>query len=264
MKMLELNKIYCGDCVEVMKEIDDNVIDLVITSPPYDNLRTCYDFTFDFEFIAEELYRISKPGGVVVWVVGDATIEGSETGTSFRQALHFMDVGFNLHDTMIYEKTGMPFPSRNRYHQMFEYMFVFSKSKPKVFNPIKDEEKKWLCGRWGRSTERQQDGTLLKTNYTNNNTQYKMRSNIWRIVNSGGFGQKDKIAYKHPATFPEQLARDNIISWSNENDLILDPMCGSGTTCKMAKLLNRNYIGIDISEEYCNIANERLSKVNAK
>ena len=159
--MLEINKIYCGDNLELIKQLDDNCIDLTVTSPPYDNLRTYNGYSWDFQGLAHELYRVTKDGGVVVWVVGDATINGSETGTSFKQALYFKDIGFNLHDTMIYSKKGFPFPASNRYHQAFEYMFVFSKGKIKTFNPIKDLRIKWK-GQSVHGARRRPDGSFEK------------------------------------------------------------------------------------------------------
>ena len=258
-KELPINQIICGNCAEIMKSWPDECIDLTVTSPPYDDLRDYEGYTFDFETfetIVKELYRITKPGGVVVWVVGDATINGSETGTSFKQALYAKDIGFNLHDTMIYEKAGFSNPSNNRYHQVFEYMFIFSKGRPKTFNPLKDRKNKWN-GSWGNISNRQKNGILIKKEKTTCN-EYGMRFNIWRYTNGKGFGQKDEISYRHPATFPEQLAADHIISWSNPGDIVLDPMCGSGTTCKMALKLGRRFIGIDIAEEYCEIARKRV------
>ncbi len=248
---LPLNNFYIGESVKWMQDnMPSNFVDLTVTSPPYDNLRTYKGFEFDYQSMFEELYRITKPGGVVVWIVGDATINGSETGTSFKQALYAKDIGFNLHDTMIYEKAGFSNPSNNRYHQVFEYMFIFSKGRPKTFNPLKDRKNKWN-GSWGNTSTRQKNGILIKKEKTTCN-EYGMRFNIWRYVNGKGFGQKDEISYRHPATFPEQLAQDHIVSWSNEGDIVLDPMCGSGTTCKMAYLNKRNFIGIDMSEEYIN------------
>ncbi len=233
-----------------MKELEDNTIDLTVTSPPYDNLRDYNGFKFDFEGIAKELFRITREGGVVVWVVGDATIKGSETGTSFKQALYFKEIGFRLHDTMIYAKQN-PVPYyHNRYNPQFEYMFIFSKGKPKTFNALREPKKtKGKCGNF-----RYPDGTLKSAN-TLNKDDTKLRNNIWFYIVGTASGNKE---FKHPATFPEKLAEDHILSWSNEGDIVLDPMCGSGTTCKMAKLNNRNYIGIDCSEEYCSIARERL------
>ena len=256
--ILPINQIICGDCVEVMSGYPSDSIDLTITSPPYDKLRDYQGYKLDILHLITQLYRVTKKGGVVVWVVGDATVKGSETGTSFKQALCFMDIGFNLHDTMIYEKNSFSNPSFNRYHQVWEYMFVFSKGKPKTFNPIKDKKNKWAGHQnWGKNTIRQKDGTLIErpANIIN---EYGMRHNIWKFNTGGNVSTKDKIAFKHPAIFPDKLARDHILSWSNEGDLVLDPMCGSGTTCKMAKVLNRKYIGIDMSEEYCEIARERV------
>jgi DNA modification methylase len=272
---METDKIYCGDCVNILNDfIDNQSIDLTVTSPPYDDLRKYHldgELIFDHKPIIRELYRVTKKGGVVVWVVGDATIKGSETGTSFEQALFFKDIGFSIHDTMIYQKTGFSFPSSNRYHQLFEYMFVFAKGKPKTFNPICDERKLW-GGSWGKTRVRDKDGGLIRRNIENEGMAgerggdygFKMRSNIWKIANGKGFGQRDEIAYDHPATFPEQLAKDHILSWSNEGDIILDPMCGSGTTCKIASILKRYYIGIDISDEYCKIAELRLQQQHIK
>jgi len=253
--------IYNENCLDTMSRMKDNHIDLTVTSPPYDNLRTYNGYSFDFESIAKELYRVTKDGGVVVWIVGDATIKGSETGTSFKQALFFKEIGFRLHDTMIYEKSGV-MPSKNRYCQMFEYMFVLSKGKPKTTNLLKDRKNNWGGTKtFSNITSRQKDGTLKKKAQKEIND-FGMRFNIWRVINGNGFGQKDKIAYKHPATFPEQLASDHIISWSNENDLVYDPFMGSGTTAKMAIANNRNWIGSEISKEYCDIIRERLNLKN--
>lgn len=237
-----------GDCLEVMKDLPSDLVDLTVTSPPYDNLRTYNGYTFNFEGIAQQLYRVTKPGGVVVWVVGDATINGSETGTSFKQALYFKDIGFNLHDTMIWEKTGM-LPTQDRYYAIFEYMFVFSKGKPGSMNFIEDKpntaggrvQKKDLV--INKGNQKDGNGTFVRKDIGR-------RTNIWRIAIGESNG--------HPAIFPEQLAKDHITSWSNEGDIVLDPMMGSGTTGKMAKLLNRNFIGIEISPEYMEIAKKRI------
>jgi site-specific DNA-methyltransferase (adenine-specific) len=195
----------------------------------------------------------------VVWVVGDAIIDGGETGTSFKQALYFKEVGFNLHDTMIYQKHNFSKPSSNRYHQIFEYMFIFSKGKPKTFNPLKDRQNIYAgTGRWGRNSARQKDGTLKKEIESDGkvNTDFGMRLNIWRL--------KTEMKPLHPAQFPEQLANDHIISWSNKDDLVYDPFTGSGTTAKMAKINNRNFIGSEISVEYYTIAEKRLSSIHNK
>ena len=240
---MKTNVCYQGDCLEVMKTMEDGCIDLTVTSPPYDNLRTYNGYTFDFEGIARELYRVTKQGGVVVWVVGDATIKGSETGTSFKQALYFKEIGFNLHDTMIYEKNSASYPAHkksSRYTQIFEYMFVFCKGKIKTHNLICDKKNKW-AGYKDFSGK-------IKNPVPN----FSPRNNIWKYTTS--FNDKTD----HPAVFPEKLAEDHILSWSNEGDIILDPMAGSGTTLKMAKKNNRNYIGIEISPEYIDIINKRL------
>jgi len=253
---MEINKIYNENCLDTMSRMQDNFIDLTVTSPPYDNLRTYNGYSFDFESIAKELFRVTKEGGVVVWVVGDATIKGSESGTSFRQALYFMECGFNLHDTMIYEKDAIAFPDKNRYQSSFEYMFVFSKKAPITKNIIHDR-KNISFGRKVTGTNRIANGETKKAScYGNNIKEFGARWNIWRIKTDKGNNKTG-----HPAMFPEQLANDHIVSWSNENDLIYDPFIGSGTTAKMAKLNNRDYIGSEMSEEYCNIIKQRLDSL---
>lgn len=237
-----------------------NSIDLTVTSPPYDNLRTYNGFQFDFERIAAELWRVTKPGGVVVWVVGDQTKNGSETGTSFRQALHFMGLGFALADTMIYQKTDAAFPrnGHKKYPGAFEYMFVLSKGKIKTFNLIRDRKNK-KAGIIMTGTVRQEDGST-KPSHNNGKpiADLGARPNIWGYSTGFGKSSADKIAFKHPAIFPEALARDHILSWSNPGDTVLDPFVGSGTTLKMARELGRHSIGIDVSQEYIDLARQRL------
>jgi DNA modification methylase len=256
--------LWQGDCLELMKDIPDGSIDLTVTSPPYDNLRTyngnISQWSFaKFQGIAKELYRVTKQGGVVVWVVADATIKGSETGTSFRQALWFKDCGFNLHDTMIYLKNQLAFPDSNRYYNGFEFMFVFSKGKPKTFNPISDREN-ISAGRIVHGCERERNGKLRKRSCEGNVTKkYGVRYNYWLMYN-----QKRGIETQHPAIFPEQLAHDHIISWSNEGDTVLDCFMGSGTTGKMALLNNRNFIGIELDPTYFDIAQKRIAEAQRR
>ena len=256
-------KLLHGDCLELMKDIPDKSVDLTVTSPPYDNLRTyngnIEHWSFEkFKSIAKELYRVTKQGGVVVWVVGDATIKGSETGTSFRQALYFKKIGFNLHDTMIYAKNNVYAhdPRNKRYKQCFEYMFVFSKGKPSTYNEIKDKPNKHAGKTLSGTKGRNKDGVKrdLKPIVMGD---FQARFNIWEYT-TGGSVSSDKIAFQHPAIFPEKLAEDHIISWSNEGDTVLDCFMGSGTTGKMAFLNGRNFIGIELDAEYFEIAKERI------
>jgi DNA modification methylase len=248
--------LHCGDNVETMQQMEAGSIDLVVTSPPYDNLRTYGGHSWDFEGVAQQLWRLIKPGGVVVWIVNDATIDGSETGTSFRQALRFMEIGFKLHDTMIYQKVGCRFPETNRYYPIFEYMFIFSKGQPATVNLIEDRQNA-KAGTENRQTERQRNGELhpnhaMAAGRGNIIKDIGVRWNVW-VVRS-----IPNEAMGHPASFPESLARDHILSWSNEGDTVLDPFSGSGTTIKMARLMGRKGIGIEINPEYCAIAVERL------
>jgi len=244
------NRVIQGDCLEAMKSFEDGCVDLTVTSPPYDNLRDYNGYTFNFEGIAKELYRVTKQGGVVVWVVGDATIKGSETGTSFKQALYFKEIGFNLHDTMIYHKQFYVPLTHNRYEQEWEFMFILSKGKPKTFNPIKIPT--LFGGKKSTLTHRKTGEQPIRgTNYGKERKMERIIGNIWKLQ-----PQRGSV---HPAVFPEKLAEDHILSWSNEGDIILDPMAGSGTTLKMAKKNNRNYIGIEVSPEYIEIINKRIT-----
>lgn len=263
---MKLNKIYNEDCLETMSRMEDNFLDLTVTSPPYDNLRT-YNDNIDetwgehvWKPIIKELYRVTKQGGVVVWVVGDATIDFCETGTSFRQALYGMECGFNLLDTMIYAKKSYApaYPNMKRYAQTFEYMFVFSKKNPITYNPVQIKKTKSSIKRKKINTAfRQKDGSFNRKKI-NSSKEYKDKSNVWVFDVGGSKSSLDDISYNHPATYPEKLARDHIYSWSNKGDIVYDPFMGSGTTAKMAHLQNRKWIGSEISKEYVELAYKRL------
>ena len=246
-----VNQIVCGNNVDVLAGLPDGCIDLTVTSPPYDNLRTYKGFQFDFEGLAKQLWRVTAEGGVVVWVVGDATVQGSETGTSFRQALRFMDLGFRLHDTMIYAKRFFVPLTHNRYEQKFEYMFVFSNGKPKTFNPIYEP-----CKTAGHvqnyTSSKETSQSMRRKSEVRHILPTKIRPNFWTISPAG-------TKYLHPAIFPAELAHDHIVSWSNPGDIVLDPFSGSGTTVEQAKETGINYLGIDVSAEYCKIARDRVN-----
>lgn len=249
-----------GDCEEALKSMDGDLVDLTVTSPPYDNLCSYKDTNGEWKEekwkrIIKELYRVTKSGGVVVWVVGDATVNGSETGTSFKQALWAKECGFNIHDTMIYYKSNLPL-THNRYEQSFEYMFVLSKGKPLTFNGLKEESKN--KGTYTSRRIRQDGENLGHRSEKWKVNDLKLKGNVWLIQNGCNKSTTDKYAYEHPSIFPEKLAEDHVLSWSNEGDLVLDPFMGSGTTGKMAKLLNRRFIGIEKVLEYLEIAKRRI------
>jgi DNA modification methylase len=248
-----------GDSAQVLKTLPAASIDLTVTSPPYDNLRTYKGtFKFDFDTIAQELYRVTKPGGVVVWVVGDATINGSETGTSFRQALYFKEIGFNLHDTMIFQRAGAPSVDvmLNRYYQHFEYMFILSNGKPATCNFLTDK-KLWVDHRKNDMGQRGKNGIHVG-GAEHSDRPDKIKGNIWKYNNGGGHVHTENYYIDHPAMFPEALARDHILSWSNPGDTVLDPFLGSGTTLKMAVIYDRHGIGIELEPEYMAIAERRI------
>ena len=246
-------KLMAGDCVQRMRILEDASAQLVVTSPPYDELRDYNGYSFPFEDIAQELYRVTADGGVVVWVVGDR-IRGGRSLTSFRQALYFQEIGFSAHDVMIYQKKNTPFMRSNAYTNAYEFMFVLSKGKPATFNPLKVPTARHgmellTHNKLPDGINKKKRGELKKE---------KTRTNIWSYAVGLGGTTRDKIAFQHPAVFPEKLAEDHILSWSKPGDLVLDPMCGSGTTGKMALLHGRDFIGIDISREYIDIARQRL------
>ncbi|MCY4308458.1 MAG: site-specific DNA-methyltransferase [Rhodobacteraceae bacterium] len=257
---IQTGKIYNECCLDTMSQIRDRFVDLVITSPPYDEMRqySGNDF-FQFEDIAHELFRIVKDGGVLVWVIGDQTIQGNETGTSFRHALYFRDeVGFNLFDTMIYVKPPRGAVGNNKtYWQSFEYMFVLSKGKPKTINLIYDRPNK-ESRKGDKGTKRLANGRLLNLQRTGYG-KFGRRTNVWEFMTGKNHSTKDQIAFQHPAIFPEQLAHDHIITWSDPNDIVYDPFMGSGTTAKMAILTYRRWIGSEICKDYCRLAEERIS-----
>jgi len=255
---LPQNALFVGDAVKVMEGFPENSVDLVLTSPPYDELRDYKGYTFDYVAMGKSLYRILKEGGVVVWVVGDKIKKGDKSLTSFKQALAFQEIGFKVHDVMIYRKKNTPFMRSNAYTNCYEYMFVFSKNGPSTFNPLKvktvRQGEELLPHNKGTDGVNKKIKKELKAE--------KTRVNIWEYAVGFGGSTSDKIAFKHPAIFPEKLAEDHILSWTNEGDVVFDPMCGSGTTCKMALLNKRTYIGCDISKEYIDIAKKRLRNTN--
>lgn len=254
-----MNEIKCIDCLTGLKDLKGGTIDLVVTSPPYDDLRSYNGYSFDFENIARELYRVLKPGGVIVWVVGDGTKNGSESGTSFRQALFFMEIGFKLYDTMIYRKANYIPLTHRRYEQSFEYMFIFSKGKPTTFNPImipcKGAGKMESYGSARRhqldknQAMRAPEGISYKATKAE-----KIHPNIFTYTCGG-------VRTGHPAVFPNKLAEDMILSWSNPGDLVLDPFIGSGTVAIECIKNNRNYIGYEISDKYVKIAEDRIANI---
>lgn len=251
---VRLNNIYRSDCVEFMKSMEENFVDLTVTSPPYDELRDYKGYSFDFENIAKQLFRITKKGGVVVWVVGDKIKKGNKSLTSFKQALYFQQIGFNVHDVMIYRKKNTPFMRTNGYTNCFEFMFILSKGSPKIFNPLK--VKTVRQGKEMLPSNKGSDGINKKV--LGELKPEKTMTNIWDYAVGFGGSTSDKFAFEHPAIFPEKLAEDHILSWTNNNNIVFDPMCGSGTTCKMAKKNNRYFVGCDISEDYVNLAKKRL------
>jgi DNA modification methylase len=261
--MIELFKIYRENCIDTLSRMEDDVLDMTITSPPYDDLRDYNGYHFPVEQIAAGLFAKTSPGGVVIWVVGDRTYNGSESLSSFVHAFAFRDAGFRVHDTMIYAKNN-PIPSDcgKRYRQSFEYMFCFSKGQPKTFNPLTEPTKSagqkitaFRITSAGRGNVPDEDiGREIKRE--------RKRSNIFHY-NVGTSSSRDKIAFEHPAIFPEKLVEDQIATWTSEGDLVYDCFMGSGTTAKVAQLSGRRWLGSEISAEYVRLAEERLSAYNA-
>jgi DNA modification methylase len=261
-----MGKVIQGDSAEVMKTFEPNSIDLTITSPPYDNVRLFKGHKWDCDAIIKELFRITKVGGVVVWVVADQYINGGRSGSSFRQAVQFQDAGFKIHDVMIYQKSGYAYPAgrkSTRYTQIYEFMFVFCKGKIKTHNLIKDKVNKSYSPNLKprKKITKNQNGETIIQPLGNVVNQTGYRNNIWTFSTGRGHTSKNSVVFKHPSVFPEQLAEDHIITWSNEGDVVLDCFAGSGTTLKMAAKNNRDYIGIEIDEEYCGIIKENLTQL---
>ena len=250
-----------GDAAEQLKTLSNESVDCVVTSPPYDSLRR-YNGLGDtwnhdkFCKIAKELVRVLKPGGVIVWNVNDKTEKGSETGTSFRQALHFMDLGLNLNDTMIWKKLNpLPVVKQPRYNPVFEYMFIFSKGTPKTFNPIMEPCK--CAGQKYDSTCKNMGGENGRTHKTFNINKEKVMGNIWEFAVA-------QNSTNHPAVFPIELPLRHIKSWTNEGDIVLDPFMGSGTTGLAALELNRKFVGIEMNNEYFELSKQRILEKSSK
>jgi len=250
-----LDSIFHEDCLDTMARMPDGFVDLTVTSPPYDNLRDYDGYLWDFDGIAAELYRVTKPGGVLVWVVGDKIIKGNRTLTSFKQAIAFQALGFRVHDVMIYKKKNTPFMRSNAYTNCYEFMFVLAKGAPSTFNPI--QEATVRSGLEKLVSNKKADG--MNNKVMGNLKKFKNRTNIWEYAVGLGGSTRDKVAFQHPAIFPEQLANDHILSWSNPGDVVYDPFMGSGTTAKMALLNDRHFIGSEMSAKYCAVAEERLN-----
>ena len=268
---MNIELIHNDSCNALNKLIEKGVlVDLIVTSPPYDNQRV-YDETVKWDFdtfknIADQLYNILKDGGVIVWIVGDATIKGSETGTSFRQALYFKEIGFRLHDTMIYHKTSITFPQWTRYYNSFEYMFILSKGKPKTVNLLADRPNRQAGSKVSGGQRELNDTIKQKVGNREGRSikEFGVRQNVWTYDTGYNKSAKNKIAYQHPAIAPLKLIEDHIKSWSNPNDTVLDCFMGSGTTGVACQNLNRNFIGIELVEEYYDIAKQRLKDNNYK
>ena len=263
MKKIEQIKdtILNEDSINALKSFPKESIDLVVTSPPYDELRDYDDCKWNytiFKKIANGLKRVLKPGGVIVWVVGDAIVDGGKTLSSYKQALYFQKIGLTIYDVIIYEKAGSGPPHKNRYFNSFEYMFVISKGRPKTINLLRDKKNKWAgVSTYSEVTRREKDGSLVKKGKKIVN-EFGVRTNIWEYANGKGFSTKDSIAYEHPAIFPEKLVADHVNSWSNPGDIVLDPFGGSGTVAKVCRNLDRHWVLIEISSKYCDIAKKRL------
>ena len=254
--MLELDKIYCGDNCDLLGQLPRECIDLVVTSPPYDDMRTYGGHSWDFFGVAWQLKRVLKPGGVIVWIVADATKDGSETGSSMEQALHFKRLGLNLHDTMIYKQAGTGAKGSNlAYWQAWEYMFVLSSGAPKAVNRLADRAnaKAGMMAASGNSAKVAAVGTRAERG-ERFVPEFSVRQNVWELPAHDGAGTE------HPAPFHFDIARDHIATWSNPGDLVLDPFSGSGTTAKAAKELGRRFLGLEINQEYCAIAERRIAQ----
>ena len=252
--------VLVGDCVELLPTLPQ--ADLILTSPPYGTMRDYGGHEFDWRVVADAIVPALAPGGVLVWIVKDQTIDGSKSGESFRQALYFLDAGLRLHDVLIYRKAANSNPTPNRVFQDSEFMFVFSNGAPRTANITKDVPSLWA------GTTRGINGTG-RSSKGNNPTSpgkrligpYKNRGTVWEYLVGYGHSAPDFLdAHDHPAIFPLTLAKDHISMWTNPGDLVIDPMCGSGTTLRAAKDLNRRYIGIDIHAPYVALAEQRLSQ----
>ncbi len=262
-KQITENKIILSDCRDGMAALSNECIPFTLTSPPYDGLRT-YDGLADWNFmdVAKELYRITMQGGVVVWVVQEQIIDGSESGETSRQRLAFANIGFRLHHTMVMGKLGGIQFSSNRYGRPLEYAFILSKGPPRYFNPLRDRPNK-EAGRVKVFLNRNRDGSFAPVKRTQVHP-YGLRGSIWFYPTGKNNSAKEDYAFEHPALMPEQMAEDDILSWTKVGDLVFNPFAGAGTALKMALLNHRSYLGFEINPKYVEIARRRLREAEAK
>jgi site-specific DNA-methyltransferase (adenine-specific) len=259
---VELNKVYQQDCIVGMRKIPDGAIDLVVTSPPYDNLRDYNGYSVDLNETGKNIYRILKDGGVAVMVIQDQTKNFGKSLTSFRTIVDWCDnVGFKLFECVIYRKNGTEGAWwKNRFRVDHEYMPIFLKGeKPQYFNKdsLKVKSKhggKIMTGFANRKTNGETGKSITKAI-----NEMKCRGTVWDYLMAG---DKDPVKRKHPAPFPDKIPFDFINCFCPPNGIVLDPFVGSGSTVVGAKKLNRSFIGFDISEEYCNLTRKRLDSVS--
>ena len=255
---IQVNKIICEDNITYLKTLPDECIDFVITSPPYDALRDYNGYKLDLHGLGVELLRVLKDGGICVMVIQDSTRDFAKSLTSFRTIVDWCDnIGFRLFECNIYNRQGTEGAWwKKRFRVDHEYMPIFLKGKrPQYFDKenIKIPSKhggKIMTGANIRTKNGQTGSRKVKINPT------KCPGTVMTFGNT--CGGESKLKSKHPAVFPNMLAYDMIECFCPEDGTVLDPFNGSGTTTLAAKCLGRNYIGIDVSEEYNKIARERL------
>lgn len=259
MSMSVMGHLSIADAIEHASTLASDSVDLVLFSPPYDGVRDYRgNWTLDLPALGSELLRVVKDGGFAVMVIADGTKNQRKSMTTFRTAVAWEDAGWSLFESVIYSRDGRPGAWwATRFRVDHEHILMFYKGKrPRPVThhdglrvPSKHAGKKWT------GTQRLTDGTLVKTSATV--AADKCRGTIWHYATSNSEGNRTKA--KHPATFPDALARDVILALSAPGDVVYDPMMGSGTSVVIAAQEGRRWLGNDFFAEYVEIAQQRLA-----
>lgn len=255
-----VDKVHCMECVEGMEMLPDDCVDLVVTSPPYDAVRKYNGFAFDLHQTGAQIHRVLKDGGIAAMVIQDQTKDFGKSLTSFRTIIDWCDsFGFKLFECVIYRKNGSEGAWwKHRFRVDHEYIPLFLKGdRPAYFDkqPLRVPSKhggKVMSGSGNRRTDGATNGTVRREiNAT------KCRGTIWNYLMAG---DKNPLKRKHPAVFPDAIPSDLIQCFCPPGGIVLDPFIGSGSTAVQALKHERHFIGFDISQEYCDLCNQRLEK----
>ena len=264
-------KIFCGDCLEILKQIEDDSIDLIVTSPPYaDQRKNTYGGIKSEEYVewflprANELLRVLKPTGTFILNIKEKVVKGERSTYVIELILALRKQGWLWTEEFIWhKKNSYPGKWPNRFRDSWERVLQFNKNRK--FH-MYQEEVRVPMGDWAKSrlkrlseTDKVRDDSRVGSGFAKNISNWVDRklaypTNVLHLATECN-------NKKHSAAFPEELPRWFIKLFTKENDMVLDPFMGSGTTLDVAEKLNRNSVGIDILDEYCQMVKARHEQI---